>query len=217
MTRALVSASLSLFVPIFTTVGNVKGVLRPVGSEPARVYWVRRLVVLAVAVVVLVSLVLFVSNAFGGEKKAEPDPTPTNAQDDAKPAPDEPCKPADLALAMSSAPEAVTAGKDAAFDVSVTNKGEYACTVDVGDESRVLTITSGSDRIWASADCASDEDASRLVLLKPGSAHTSTVVWDGERSNKKCDSDLPKPRPGTYNLEIEMNGVKPAEHRFNIS
>jgi len=181
------------------------------------VYWVRRLVVLAVVVVVIALIGLFISKAFGGDDKPEPEPTPTQAQDDEKPAPDDPCKPADLTLALNSGPDQVASDKDAAFDIAVTNNGENACTVDVGDKSRVLTITSGADRIWSSADCPSEDDASRLVLLRPGSAHTSTVVWDGNRSDAKCSEDLPKPRPVTYTLDVEMKDVKTVEHRFEIS
>lgn len=180
-------------------------------------YWVRRLVVLVIAVVIIFAIGFVISKAFGGEEEPEPKPTATQAQSEDKPAPDDPCKPADLKLALSSAPDQVASGKDAAFDVAVTNNGENACTVDVGDKSRVLTISSGSDRIWSSSDCPSEDDASRLVLLRPGSAHTSTVVWDGNRSDSKCNKDLPKPRPGTYNLDVEMKDVKAIEHRFEIS
>jgi len=196
----------------------VKGLLRPVGSEPARVYWVRRLVVLAVAVIVLVAAGFFISRVFGSSDESDPKPavTPTDTED-AAPAPDEPCQPEDISLALNTAPEKIDAGKDAAFDVAVTNNGKNACTIDLGDKSRVLTITSGNDGIWSSADCPAKDDESRLVLLRPGSANVNTVIWDGARSNAECATDLPKPRPGTYKLKVEMKDVDPVEHRFDIS
>src|SRR5699024_11240590 len=62
---------------------DVKGLLRPVGSEPARVYWVRRLVVLAVAVIVLVAAGFFISRVFGSSDESDPKPavTPTDTED----------------------------------------------------------------------------------------------------------------------------------------
>lgn len=195
----------------------MRGLLRPVGSEPARVYWVRRLVVLAVLVVVLVGAGFLISGVFGSSDEADPEPTaaPTKTEED--PSPDAACDPKDLALTLNDPAEEVAAGKEAAFDVGVTNNSSDPCTVDVGDESRVLTITSGSDRIWSSADCPSEGEDSRLVLLRPGSTKVDTVIWDGKRSNEKCDSDLPQPRSGTYKLEVELEDVEPVEHSFNIS
>lgn len=169
------------------------------------------------ALIAVISLLIWgVSAVFGGGDKASSSPQATGTSQ-GKPAPDEPCKPADLKLALNTAPSSVTTGNDAAFDVAVTNGGEHACTIDLGDKARVLTITSGKDRIWSSADCPSEGSASRLVLLRPGSMNTSTVVWDGARSDSKCAEDLPKPRPGTYKLEVQLEGVKPVEHRFEIA
>ncbi|HLR56237.1 MAG TPA: hypothetical protein VK096_05700 [Actinomycetales bacterium] len=191
--------------------------MRPVGSEPARVYWVRRLVVLAVLVVVLIGAGFLISGVFGSSDDADPEPTAAPTKTEEVSSPDAACDPKDLSLTLNDPAEEVEAGKEAAFDVGVTNNSADPCTVDVGDESRVLTITSGSDRIWSSADCPSEDDDSRLVLLRPGSAKVNTVIWDGKRSDEKCDSDLPQPRTGTYKLEVEMEDVESVEHSFNIS
>lgn len=195
----------------------MRGLLRPVGTEPARVYWVRRLVVLAVAIILVVGLIFLITKLIGGSADPEPQPTPAAEQQELQPAPDTPCGPEDLALEMIAGPDSVAAGSEATFEVSVTNNGENACTVDVGDESRVMTITSGDDRIWSSKDCASADDASRLVLLRSGSDYTDNAVWDGARSDAECSEDLPAPLPGTYQLQIEIAGTSAQEHRFTIS
>lgn len=173
--------------------------------------------VLAVVVILIAALVFLITRLFGGSKEAEPQPTTSSEQQQSESSPDSPCVPADLEVKLVSGPEAVEVGSEAEFEVAVINGGAEACTVDVGAESRVLTITSGNDRIWSSQDCASEDAASRLVLLRAGSEHTDTAVWDGARSDADCSQDLPKPRPGTYQLKIEIPGAEAAEHRFKVS
>src|SRR5690625_7804247 len=91
---------------------DVKGLLRPVGSEPARVYWVRRLVVLAVAVIVLVAAGVFISRVFGSSDESDPKlaGTPTDTED-ADPAPDEHCQTEDISLALNPDLSKLDAGK----------------------------------------------------------------------------------------------------------
>ena len=169
-------------------------------------------------VLALVLIVFFAGRVFGSSDEPDPKPTAEPTSEETKtPSPDESCDPKNISIALNAGPNSIESGKDAAFDIAVTNNGSDACTIDLGDKSRVLTITSGSDRIWSSQDCATEEEASRLVLLRPGSANVATVVWDGQRSDKQCTSDLPSPRSGTYKLEIKMKDVDVVEHRFNIT
>ena len=93
------------------------GVLRPEGSLPARVYWVRRLVVLAAVVaVVLIAAwaVPFVAgkagDLFSGAKGAAPAPTTTTS---AAVGP-QPCAPASLGLTLAAVLGKLAAGIGAA-------------------------------------------------------------------------------------------------------
>lgn len=198
-------------------------VLQPVGPEPGRVYWIRRLVVLAVVVVVLVVLGLVVrALASGGEGSA--DPAPVASGEDEAPAEDEPegapgsptaCSPEALTTILSTDTRSYPAESAPVLTVAVTNSGEVACTVDAGTAVEEVLITSGSDRIWSSADCE-QEPVSRLLLLDPGDQERIDLTWQRERSDESCTAGLADPRPGTYTAVATVLGTATEPAVFDL-
>lgn len=190
-------------------------VLRPVGPHPQRVYWVRRLVLLAAVVLVLV-LAWWGLGALGGgaQENPEPDAAAGTTEQGGTGGPVA-CDAAHLTVALTS--DARTYGPDTrpVLSLAVTNTSDTACTVDVGSGNAVVTVMSGADRIWSSADCAA-EPAERLLLLEPGAADTSTVDWARERSDAECTAGLPAPRPGTYTAQATLMGVESATAVFEL-
>ncbi len=208
-------------------------VFRPVGPQPARVYWVRRLV----AVTVVVALVVVAwsllrpgdaadaagqadgaeGTSTGGGGSSETDAggeaaaagTTTDASSIA-------CTGADLTVTLTVGQRAYAAGASPQFVVSLTNTGSQPCTVDAGAAAREILITSGSDRIWSSQDCAEDPPE-RLLLLEPGAKDEDTVVWDRTRSAEGCPADLPAPRPGTYSAVATIEGTSSASAVFDLA
>lgn len=197
-------------------------VLRPVGPEPARVYWTRRLLVI-VALVVAATLVWTLVQSAGTPSNAKAGASPT-AEDKAATAPDDAdatktetedatgaaaaCAAENLKLTLVAAKNSYPSGAEPSFAVTVENTGEAGCTVDVGEASRELLITSGKDRIWSSLDCDAGEDASRNLLLGAGKSDSHDASWGRIRSDKKCSEGLPTPRPGTYKAQVKLNGAK---------
>jgi hypothetical protein len=184
-------------------------VLRPVGPQPPRVYWVRRLLLLGlVLLVVLLVVWLISSRGTDADAAADTEGDETSAGEDAS-AGGGPiaCEPGDLTVTLSS--DARTYGADSrpVMTLSVANASEAPCTVDVGSGNRAVTITSGSDRIWSSVDCAGDEGEA-LRLLDAGAAETVGVDWKRERSDPDCTAGLPEPRPGTYTAVASVLGVE---------
>jgi len=200
-------------------------VLRPVGPEPARVYWTRRLLVLG-ALIVAATLVWTLVQGGGGtpsDAKEGASPTaPVDASDDG--ATDDPatdatgaaaeCLAKNLELTVAAGRANYPADSSPSFTVTVTNTGDAGCTVDVGEASRELLVTSGSDRIWSSLDCDAGEDASRNLLLGAGKSDTHEASWDRIRSDEKCSDGLPEPRPGTYKAQVKLNGAKSEKATF---
>jgi len=219
-------------------------VLHPVGPQRARVYWVRRLlVVLLLAALVVVSGTVVSwfrgrgdeagaaaaeqsdqssadvgsdRSAAGdaGEADAEQasaetpegdDPTEEDdatagddgSEDGSSSAPVD-CTPEALQLTLASADVSYAAATNPVLTATVTNVGDVPCTVDAGDASREIVISSGDDRVWSSKDCATEETASRQLLLKAGGADAVPIEWTRVRSAKTCPADLPAPMPGTY-------------------
>lgn len=194
-------------------------VLRPVGPRPARVYWVRRLVVLVGVLLVLLGVWTLAGALRGGaEEPAAPvaGAGETEPADDAAPADGRPgpCAAADLAATLVTPVRAYAEGESPTFTFAVTNSG-VACTVDVGSGNLVVTVTSGEDRIWSSADCREAPPA-QVLLLDQGAQHQETVEWARTRTDEACTADLPAPRPGTYQAVAVFQGAQTAAAVFEL-
>lgn len=184
---------------------------------PARVYWVRRFVVLGIPLIIVAVVVwLFV------RPDAEQDP---GAQDNTSSAPVETeptttgvadCPPTSLAVAMTADATAFPPGVSATFTVAVTNTGEDACLVDAGEAQREIVITSGSDRVWSNRDCIEPGTESRTLLLAGGQTDTTPFAWNRIRSAEGCPPDLPVPGAGTYSAQLNLAGVSAPAAVFGL-
>jgi hypothetical protein len=186
------------------------GVVRPTGSLPARVYWVRRAVVLLVlvAVALLVALGVRALTGDGDANAGTPDPAPTGqtpAPEDTQDAGTPVCDPAALTVELAADAATYPEGAQPVFTVRLTNSGEAACLVDAGDAQRQVLITSGSDRIWASTDCAAGEPLQ--LLLGPGQVDERQVQWDRVRSVEGCAAGQSSALSGTYQAVLTLAGV----------
>lgn len=196
----------------------MSSVLRPVGPRPQRVYWLRRLVLLAALVLVAV-LVWVAARALGGGGQdgtvaPEADPSTEAPAQDA-PAGPVACDASHLGVTLTSDARTYGPDQNPVLSLAVTNTSEQTCTVDVGSGNAVVTVMSGADRIWSSADCATDVPE-RLLLLDPGAADTSTVAWARERSDAECTAGLPAPRAGTYTAQATLLGIESATAVFDL-
>jgi hypothetical protein len=218
-------------------------VLSPVGPQPARVYWVRRLVVLVLVAAVITAVAMALGAARGGAAEGTTDGTTPPVDEAAavvgdgageaateqavseEPAPQEAEEPGDAGGACT--PEGLTAtlvadavsypaGATPTFTVTLTNSGSAACTVDAGLANQSLVVTSGADRIWSSADCSAEADGERLLLLAPAAAEAMPVAWPRVRSDEACTADLPEPRPGTYTAVAVVAGVQSGPVVFEL-
>ncbi|WP_182112147.1 MULTISPECIES: DUF4232 domain-containing protein [unclassified Actinotalea] len=203
-------------------------VLRPVGPRPPRVYWIRRLVLLAAVVLVLALAWSLVSKAFGAGRAADtPDDTTPVAAAEAdaeaatetveQPADVGPvaCAAADLTVTLTTDARSYPAGAQPTFTVAVTNAGTIPCTVDAAATQRELVVTSGADRIWSSLDCSPDP-AANLLLLEPGGRADTPVVWDRTRSAAGCPGGLPEPGAGTYSAVVSTLGATSGAAVFEL-
>ncbi|MGW6130271.1 hypothetical protein ACWFNE_09620 [Cellulomonas sp. NPDC055163] len=195
------------------------GVLRPAGPLPARVYWFRRIVVVGIPLV-LVAVVVWAFAARGGSSTddgagADPaqDAAPATStteppeDDDATPTA---CDPQTLGLTLTTDGTSYAAGAIPTLTVTLTNDGTAACLIDVGEAQREIVITSGTDRIWSSRDCAAAESQGREILLPPGTADATQLQWQRVRSAEGCPADQPVAQPGTYSAALTLGPIAPA-------
>ncbi|WP_250447451.1 hypothetical protein [Actinotalea sp. C106] len=185
-------------------------VLKPVGPQPDRVYWVRRLValVLAVLLVVLVSFGVRALVSGGAEETATEGSEGAPTEEDGASGAPTSCDAGALTATLATDAQSYPADSAPVLTLTVKNTGEAACTVEVGPETAAITITSGSDRIWASTDCEAEGEESRLLLLDPGAQVPVEQAWSRERSDEGCTAGLPEPRPGTYTASATVLGVE---------
>ncbi|MGV8979163.1 MAG: hypothetical protein ACOH17_14075 [Cellulomonas sp.] len=184
--------------------------LRPAGSLPARVYWVRRLVVLAAVVAVVLVVVWavpFVAGKVGdvlsGTKGAASAPATTSTTAVGP----QPCAGDVLGLTLAADAASYPASALPTLTVTLVNKGPASCVVDAGEAQREIVIMSGTDRIWSSRDCAAGAALTRELLLAPGTPDATTVQWQRTRSAAGCPGGQPAALKGTYSATLMLAGV----------
>lgn len=181
------------------------------------VRWSVVLVVLAAVVGGLVVGVRAVAGALGGA--SAPAPTELTGDSSAEPstgpaAPVE-CIAPGLTVQLTADAPTYALGQTATFTVTIANGGAAPCTVDAGRTAAQLVITSGSDRIWSSADCEPGDP--RLLLLDTGGTDVSTIAWATDRSAPECPTGLPTIRAGTYQAVVTTSTATTAPLVFTIS
>lgn len=218
------------------------GVVRPSGPLPARVYWVRRTIVLGLPLLV-VALVVWVvvgrgasgASADGTEPSSTGSPTAgteggdageetgdqaaddgDGEQDDASSGKPANCAPEVLALAITATAESFPAGVSPTFAVSITNTGTEPCLVDAGEAQREVVITSGVDRVWSSRDCVAAGTEERTLLLAGGVADETPLAWNRVRSAQGCPAGQPEPGAGTYSAAFTLAGATATPAVFGL-
>ena len=192
--------------------------LRPVGPRPPRVYWTRRLVLLAVVVLVVVLLAHACS---GGTTKPQGSPTPKGtttptATTSPTPAGVTTCGKQDLEVTAATDAPTYAAGVLPRLSAVVRNTSGQACRFRTAPAKRVWTIVSGRDQVWTSADCAGSGGAAKS-RLKAGHTIAYALVWNRHRSAKGCPTQTPAASPGTYQLRVSVNGVAAATVVFHLT
>jgi hypothetical protein len=106
------------------------------------------------------------------------------------------CSDGELSLAVVPSTARYAPDVKPTLALAVRTTGRAPCTRDLGPTEVALVITSGQDRIWASADCA--RPAPDVRVLTPGDPVTLQVTWARVRSTPGCPSAGATARPGTY-------------------
>ncbi len=219
--------------------------LHPVGSLPPSAYWLRRLLVLLVAVLLLVGLWWLYGGVGGNSGSASPGPT-SSGSSTPSPTGSSPTPTASVTQSPTTTPSATTskpsatgsatpvacpdsvikvlavtgeatypAGAPAKLSVQVTNTGPVACKRDVGQAALELIVSSGSARVWSSDDC-NPGGGHAVVTLRSGQTFATTVSWDRQTSAPGCPSGKPKAAPGHYTLVARNLTLKSAATPFAL-
>jgi hypothetical protein len=191
--------------------------LRPVGHEPARVYWVRRAIVL-LAVVVVVALVAY---ACGGgstrpSRVAATHPTPTPSTTSPRAAVVPRCGTQTLAVIARTDALTYPTGASPRLSVSVRNTGTGPCLLATQPGARIWSIFSGADQVWTTSACQRSTTLA-VSRLRPGHGVSYALVWDRHRSVSGCAGAGAEAQPGTYRLYVGVDGVRSAPVVFHLT
>lgn len=155
---------------------------------------------------------------------ATPGPTPTST---GTPSPEStadetptatPCQAGDVTVEAITDAETYAPGVLPQLSISLTNKSDTDCTIDVGSTKQVFTVSSGTDTWWQSTDCQQDP-SSMVVTLAAGQTVTSAapVQWDRTRSDvATCDQENRPRAPGggaSYHVAVSIGGFEGAQTR----
>ena len=73
------------------------------------------------------------------------------------------------------------------LSLTVTNGGKLPCKVNIGTSQMDFLVTSGSDRVFSSADCqAASTDLVKTIA--PGKSETANFPWPRNRSVQGCET-----------------------------
>jgi hypothetical protein len=199
----------------------------PVGRQPSKVYWRRRLIVGLglVAVLVIVFLIIVKPGASSGDPKstkgsagsssaASANATPSGGESGAA-ATGAACDPKKVRVEAITDAVDYDPGQEPQLSVSITNTGKNACVLNAGTAQQVFTIRSGADVYWTSIDCQTGATDAE-VTLKPGKAVSSAtpVPWDRTRSAPDtCESQTRESAPAggaSYHLSVSVAGIDSA-------
>jgi hypothetical protein len=206
--------------------------LQPTGSEPPQVYWRRRLVVVAVALVLVVGLIWMIwpRDSAAGQAGSAPSVTvpaavqPSVSADasasasstavssakpstSASPTGPQACAAESLRVDLAGYQKVKQSAKQT-FKVSITNTGTVVCILDLTAKNFALTITSGKDRIWSTDDCAQWVPAKKQNL-KPQKGYEFDLTWKLVRSKATCKTTGDTVGAGTYVAKATLGSASP--------
>jgi hypothetical protein len=213
------------------------------GRVPARVYWVRRLMVLGIALLLVVGIAKMLGGSGGGggdtaanvadtsslgNDPVSPNPSGSpgatghhrhhhkKAGDPVTPVvmPSGPCSASDVAI-TPSVPTPV-AGSDISLALDISSVTTPACTWTLSGDSLALKITRGSHLIWTTTQCAKAIPTQDLVLRQAEPTRV-TLTWDARRSEPGCPTQTEWALPGTYHLHVAALAGQPQDVTFLLT
>jgi len=201
----------------------------PVGPQPSKVYWRRRVLVLVGLLAVVAIIVLIIVKPGSSSNVGSPVTPPASTSAPATTAPpvaaNEPqnvdaaapadgetaaCDPANIQVTPVTDAETYAAGVNPQLSLSVTNTGGTACSINVGTGQQTYKITSGEEQYWISTDCQTDPSDMPTVIEAGATLASTPFAWDRTRSaaDTCASTDRPQVPAGgaSYHLDVSIGG-----------
>ena len=128
--------------------------------------------------------------------------------------PSGPCAASDVAI-TPSVPDPV-AGRDISLVLDISSLETPACTWTMSGKTLALKITSGTDLIWTTTECARAIPQQDLVLRQAQPTRVR-LTWDARRSEPGCPVRTAWALPGTYHLHVAALAGQPQDVTFLLT
>lgn len=130
----------------------------------------------------------------------------TSHQKAGRNAPGDDCPPSDVVLSLHSNGDSYAPGDHPRFTMSLVSTSGSRCAFNVGPRYLTLVISSGSVRVWGSADCIHGS-GTQVVMLHRGVPAQRKITWDRTLSSPGCKLARTAAQPGTYTVTASDAGL----------
>ena len=195
----------------------------PVGPQPSRVYWRRRLLVALGLVAVIVIILLIVNRPGSTPTGSTPKPGTTSSSASGKPTPGSTnagdavaCDPAKVTVEAATDSTSYDAGVNPVLSFTLKSLMTEPCSLAAGSDVQEFKITSGDELIWSSKDCQTDPVAATTVLMPGVPKAGPSLTWDRTRSSvDTCDTARDPVIAGgaSYHLTVVVGTLTSANDR----
>lgn len=215
------------------------------GPLPARVYWVRRLMVLGIATLLVVGIAKMLGGASDGSSDSDTarkvsdtapltqdsttsdpgtsGPSTQAAKHHRKKADDRvsraamPSGPCEASdIAITPSVPKPIAGSDITLVLDISSLETPACTWTISGQTMALKITSGKDLIWTTSECPRAIQKQDLVVRSSDPTRVK-LTWDARRSETGCPVRTEWALPGTYHLDVAALAGQPQDVTFLLT
>ena len=145
----------------------------------------------------------------GRKDAVEASPTPTPLA-----VPSGPCQEGDIVV--EPVVDSPVAGSDVTINLDLRTLTVEACTWRVSSKHVTVTITSGSDEIWASRKCPRTIPVTDVVIRRAVTTRVP-VVWNAHRSNLGCPGLSEWAGGGYYHVAAAALGGEPQDLQFELA
>ncbi len=193
---------------------------------PAEIYWRRRLLLLAVLILLVwVGLRLWPGGsdeqpvsapAPTSTPSANPEPAPTDGTTTvALSAGSAACKPESIRV-TPSVPGGQHTREPVDVDLAISSTSKKPCTFTAQSSDLLVVISSGKTAIWDSTVCKTALLADE-VQLSPGWSTAERVEWSARGSGPACSPKEGWATPGGYTIQIGTLGGEPGTTKFTLT
>jgi hypothetical protein len=191
---------------------------------PAEVYWRRRLLVLALLILLVWLGMRVWPDGDGDPAVATPTPTPTATQSPATTTGitnvalttgSEPCDAESIRISPTVRSGQHTRGP-VTIALLISSTSPKPCNFTAHSSDLLVVISAGKTPVYDSTVCKASL-LTQPVQLSPGWATSVATTWSGRGSGPHCSSKEGWATPGTYVLKIGTLGGEPGRTTFRLT